>query len=228
MSRRNWAIVPIKSFATAKSRLSARLTAQQREQLSEVMLFDVLSALSKTNGLSGVLVVTNETGAMTMSRKFGFSVMNETDHFGPTHAIGDAIRTLVQDGCTGILALMGDLPLITEADISQILTAHSSDRAVTLVPSHNNLGTNAAFCAPPEIIPLTFNGRGLADHLRLGQLAGAETHILDLPRVALDLDQPEDISTLIAMPSSCKTRSFLLEIAQSGALAQSIQQKKTG
>lgn len=228
MIRNLWAVVPIKSFGSAKSRLSALLTGKQREVFSQAMLFDVLNALSKASRLSGVMVVTNEPGAISLSQKFGFQVLADETTTGPSAAIAAAVAELKTRGCDGILALMGDLPLITAADIERLLTAHQSDCAVTLAPSSNRLGTNAAFCTPPGIIPLTFNGRGLADHLAAARQAGAETHVLDLPTVALDLDQPEDVATLVDTRSDCQTRAFILELINSGQIPRILQHQKTG
>lgn len=223
-----WAVVPIKSFGSAKSRLSALLTAKQREVFSQAMLFDVLNALSKTSRLGGVMVVTNEPGAISLSQQFGFQVLADKTTTGPSAAIAAAVAELKIRGCDGVLALMGDLPLITSADIERLLTAHQGDCAVTLAPSSNRLGTNAAFCTPPGIIRLTFNGRGLAEHLEAARRAGAETHLLDLPSVALDLDQPEDIASLLETRSDCKTRAFILELINSGQIPRIPQRQKTG
>ncbi|MCA8867898.1 MAG: 2-phospho-L-lactate guanylyltransferase [Rhodobacteraceae bacterium] len=228
MTPNHWAVVPIKSFGSAKSRLSALLTGKQREVFSQAMLFDVLNALSKASRLGGVMVVTNEPGAISLSQQFGFQVLADKSTSGPTAAITAAVAELKTHGCDGVLALMGDLPLITSADIERLLTAHQGDCAVTLAPSSNRLGTNAAFCTPPGIIPLTFNGRGLADHLAAARLAGADTHVLDMPSVALDLDQPEDIASLLDTRSDCKTRAFILELVNSGQIPRIPQHQKTG
>ncbi|MCB1368922.1 MAG: 2-phospho-L-lactate guanylyltransferase [Rhodobacteraceae bacterium] len=223
-----WAVVPVKSFGSAKSRLSALLTEKQREALSLAMLSDVLVALSGVSRLAGVMVVTNEPDAIDLARKFGASVMADENTSGPSAAIQAAISELRLKGCTGILALMGDLPLITGTDIDRLLNAHQGDCAVTLAPSGNRLGTNAAFCTPPGIIPLTFNGRGLADHLSAARQAGADTHVLDMPSVALDLDLPEDVASLLDTRSDCRTRAFILDLVDSGQIPQIPQHQKTG
>lgn len=228
MSPNLWAVVPVKTFGSAKSRLSALLTGKQREGLSLAMLSDVLNALTGVRCLAGVMVVTNEPHAIRLARQFGARVMADENAIGPSAAIQAATADLELRSCDGMLALMGDLPLITSADIERLLSAHQGDCAVTLAPSSNRLGTNAAFCMPPGIIPLTFNGRGLADHLAAARLAGADTHILDLPSVALDLDLPEDIASLLDARADCKTRSFILDLVDSGQIPHILQHQKTG
>ncbi len=228
MMQNIWAIVPAKAFGAAKSRLAALLTPGQREELSQAMLSDVFSALSKTPGLNGVLVVTNDPGGVAMAHGFGFRVLHDRDATGPTRAIDNALRDLENRACTGVLALMGDLPLITGDDIARLLSGHSGGRAVTLAPSLDRRGTNAAFCTPPGIIPLTFNGRGFSDHLKQARRAGLETNVVDLPGVALDLDQPEDIVTLIDTPSACRTRAFILDLVRAGQIPGFHANRKTG
>lgn len=228
MNRQNWAVVPVKSFRASKYRMSDVLNNSQRKELSEAMLFDVLSALNSTPGLAGVLVVTADPGAIEMSYTFGFDILKETEQSGPTAAIQNAIRALKDKGCTGMLAVMGDLPLISSKDIELLMAAHNSERAVTLVPSHDRLGTNAVFCSPPDVIELTFNGQGLADHVARSQQAGVETHLLDLGGIALDLDQPEDLATLLATGTNCRTREFLLTHLGSGENSEPSVHRKAG
>lgn len=228
MTDRYWAVVPVKSFAASKFRMADVLSGAQRRDLAKTMLFDVLSTLGASNGLAGVLLVTADHAAMAMARSFGFDVLEDKEESGPTAAIQQAISSLKGRGCTGVLAVMGDLPLISSDEITQLLAAHQGSRAVTLAPSHNRLGTNAAFCTPPDIIDLTFNGRGLADHIARARQARAETHLLDLSGIALDLDQPEDLAALLATRSNCQTRRFLLTYLERGVDFAVFQNRKAG
>ncbi len=226
MKENNWAIVPVKVFSAGKSRLSALFSVEQREQLSQAMLFDVFSALSNANGLNGVIVVTDELDGIRMSHQFGFHVLADNDANGPTQAISNALTKLQGQACSGVLALMADLPLITSDDVTRLLTNHKGRRAVTLAPSLDRLGTNAAFCTPPGVIALTFNGRGFAEHLNRAGRAGVETNVVDLQGVALDLDQPADIASLIDIPSASKTRAIILELLENGQIPPPLEIRK--
>src|SRR5215211_7933780 len=57
---RTLAVLPVKSFGSAKQRLGGAVGADERRALARAMVGDVLEALSRVEGLSGVLVVTAE------------------------------------------------------------------------------------------------------------------------------------------------------------------------
>jgi 2-phospho-L-lactate guanylyltransferase len=212
VNRNIYAIVPVKSFTQAKSRMSASLSPRQRRQLSRAMLFDVLTALASAQGLNGVLIVSGESSCLAMAQDFGFQFLPDQKNTGPTGAVRAAARHLRQVSCTGILALMADIPLITSRDIEQLLNSHTHAGAVTLTPARDLLGTNAVFCSPPGLIPLTFNGQGFTSHLQMARDAGAKTTVLRQPGVALDLDRPTDIAVFMERPSATRTRAFLQSI----------------
>ncbi|MEO7386735.1 MAG: hypothetical protein ABIX37_07370, partial [Gammaproteobacteria bacterium] len=55
-----WALVPIKSFATAKSRLEGLLTRDECARLAEEMARDVLMALKAAPDITGIAILGNE------------------------------------------------------------------------------------------------------------------------------------------------------------------------
>ena len=207
-----WAVVPVKTLGNAKERLAPILSPAERANLSRTMLADVFNALAGCSGLRGVLVVTNDVDARSLSRKHGFDTLNDLVGTGPSEAVRRGLAHLGNQVCDGVLALMADIPLLTATDVDEMLAAHNRTPAVTLAPSRDGKGTNAAFCSPPDAIPLTFNGRGLAGHIAQGSQLNIETHRLDLPRLALDIDLPEDLAALLEVPSASKTQAYLRDI----------------
>jgi 2-phospho-L-lactate guanylyltransferase (CobY/MobA/RfbA family) len=53
-----WAIVPIKEIVFAKQRLAKALSPARRQELAVAMFEDVMQALSASQGLAGIAVVT--------------------------------------------------------------------------------------------------------------------------------------------------------------------------
>ena len=53
-----WAVIPVKETAGAKQRLAAAVPAHLRKELALTMLEDVLAAVSRADGLAGILLVT--------------------------------------------------------------------------------------------------------------------------------------------------------------------------
>ena len=62
-----WAIIPVKPFNRAKSRLAQVLTAEQRAMLSEKMFLHSLDLLSNNDHISGVLVISRDTKALGLA-----------------------------------------------------------------------------------------------------------------------------------------------------------------
>jgi len=65
---------------------------------------------------------------------------------------------------------------------------------VILVPSRDGTGTNAILRRPPDIFPSQFGPGSFARHLAAARAAGISWRILENPRIALDLDDPDDLA----------------------------------
>ena len=111
------AVVPVKELGAAKGRLSARLAPRERRELVLAMLEDVLTALSETRGLSGVIVVSREPEIASMASRFRAEVLEEPIHPGDgyTHAVEHAIKELDRRGEPAVLTVPGDVPAVTPA-----------------------------------------------------------------------------------------------------------------
>ncbi|MBT3334424.1 MAG: NTP transferase domain-containing protein, partial [Rhodospirillaceae bacterium] len=149
-----WAIVPVKDFKGAKSRLATVLDAGERQQLSRVMLRDVLGAISAVPQLAGTVMVTHDPEAAEIATAFGARVFYEVENRGPTEAVMMAVRLLVAEGQTGMISIPGDVPLVNTDEISHLLDSHGSAPAVTITPAWDGGGSNAIVCTPPDAIPL--------------------------------------------------------------------------
>ncbi len=188
-----WAVVPVKNFNWAKTRLAGVLQPEERSQLSRTMLEDVLSALLTSNRLAGAVVVTADSAVANAAMAAGARVFREAATHGPARAVTVAAQRLARKGHQGIIGIMADVPLVTSAEIDQLLALHGESPAVTLVPSWDGIGTNAVVCSPPDIIELGFGGNSLATHLQTTKRHGIRPNIVKLPGLGLDLDQPKDL-----------------------------------
>ena len=72
---RTLAILPVKRFALAKTRLREQLAPPQLRSLAEAMVGDVLDALLATAALDGVVVVTNEPTVTAIAGSCGAIVL---------------------------------------------------------------------------------------------------------------------------------------------------------
>nr|BAL54168.1 hypothetical conserved protein [uncultured Acidobacteriota bacterium] len=190
-----WAVVPVKDFDAAKQRLRATLTPHERRALAHAMLADVLAALARVRALDALVLVTREPDAIALARRFGATILSEPENRGQTAAIERALDDAHRRGVRAVLALPGDVPLITPVDVETILQA--GERAdVVLVPSRDRRGTNALWLRLPARLPLRFGEDSFRFHRRAAEERRLRTAVLDLPRIALDVDAPEDLGEL--------------------------------
>ena len=100
-----------------------------------------------------------------------------------------------------MLTVPGDIPLVTPAEISQLVAAHRPAPAFTIAPSRDERGSNAIICSPPDVVPLRFGEDSFFPHLRAAEACGIDPTVLRLPGIALDVDTPEDLAAFMLVPS---------------------------
>ncbi len=204
-----WAVVPVKELDGAKERLSLALPHELRRALALAMLDDVLGALAATADLAGLLVVTVDPEAGRLARRYGARLVEDGARDGHTGAVAAAARLLAEEGRAGMLALPGDIPLVTPDEIARLLAAHRPAPAFTIVPSHDEGGSNAVLCSPPDAVPLRFGIDSFFPHLRAAEALGIRPTVVRLPGIALDIDNPEDLAAFARLPSPTRTRALL-------------------
>jgi 2-phospho-L-lactate guanylyltransferase len=204
-----WAVVPVKGLDRAKERLAPRLPPEMRRALMLAMLEDVLAALAATPALLGIAVVTVDAAARRMAIEYGARLIEDGARAGHTGAVMAAARLLAEEGCGGMLTVPGDIPLVTPAEISQLVAAHRPAPAFTIAPSRDERGSNAIICSPPDAVPLRFGEDSFYPHLRAAEACGINPTVLQLPGVALDVDTPEDLAAFMLVPSRTRARALL-------------------
>lgn len=208
-----WAVVPVKERDRAKERLAPLLPPDMRQALALAMLDDVLSALAAASGLAGVIVVTVDREARRLALGYGARILEDGARTGHTGAVIAAGSLLAAQGHAGMLTLPGDIPLVTAAEIGQVVAAHRPAPSFTIVPAHDEGGSNAILLSPPDAVPLRFGVDSFFPHLRAAEVQGIRPTVLRLPGIALDIDNPEDLAAFARQPSPTRTRALLAENA---------------
>lgn len=88
-----------------------------------------------------------------------------------------------------------------------------------LVPAADGRGTNAALRRPANLFPLHFGNDSFRPHLAAAKATGKPCVILQLPTIASDVDNPEDLQGLIAHPGESRTQRLVREWIRDGCLA---------
>jgi 2-phospho-L-lactate guanylyltransferase len=206
-----WAVVPVKEADRAKERLAVLLPPGIRQALALAMLNDVLSALAAASGLAGIIVVTVDRQARRLALRYGARILEDGARDGHTGAVTGAARRLVAEGQAGMLTLPGDVPLVTADEIRRIIAARRPAPSFTIVPSHDEGGSNAILLSPPDAVRLRFGVDSFFPHLRAAEARGIRPTVLRLPGIGLDIDNPEDLAAFLRQPSQTRTRALLDE-----------------
>jgi 2-phospho-L-lactate guanylyltransferase len=205
-----WACVPVKEFTGAKHRLASMLSPEQREVLAETMLEDVLSALAGATRLAGIMVNTVDPKAAALAERYGAEVVTDGARDGHTGAVNGMARVLTAKGNAALLTVPGDIPRVTAGEIDTVVTACGEPPSFTIVPAHDELGSNAVLCAPPFAVPLRFGDDSYFPHLAAARQAGIEPTIVRLPGIGLDIDHPADLLAFLRAEPALPTRALRL------------------
>jgi 2-phospho-L-lactate/phosphoenolpyruvate guanylyltransferase len=210
-----WAVLPVKEFEGAKQRLSSALSPEERRTLAITMLEDVLDAVSAVRDLAGVLVVTLDPAATSLAIRYGARVVTEGARDGHTGAVTAAARLLVREGGAGMMTMPGDIPRLSSEEIAATLAAHGAAPAFTIVPAHDDLGSNTIVCSPPDAVPLRFGEDSFFPHLDAARAQGIEPLVVRHSGIGMDIDNPVDLVTFLKMSPPMRTRTLTF-LEQSG------------
>ncbi len=205
------ALLPAKPLHSAKTRLASLLDDQARMTLADAMFGDVLDALSGAADLDAVIVVTADSMLAARARQAGAVVIDEGAPRGLNGAVGLGTDAAIRLGASSVLVLLSDVPLVTAADVDDLL-ARAPRRGALVVPSKEGTGTNAMLRQPPTVFPPCFGGRSLERHVATAERADVPCEIVRNVRLGFDLDTPEDLRAFAALGSATTTHRELLRV----------------
>lgn len=208
-------LIPVKSLPRAKQRLAGLLTRKERAGLARVMMEHLFAEVAKARGYDGVAVVTLCRSTMGIARQLGFEVIPEDRQVSESASIDYGSSVLRRRGVRAVLRLPIDLPLISADDIEMLmarLSAFRRDRGAIIVPSRDETGTNALGRTPPDLFPSHFGPQSLAWHLAEARDKKIPCDLVYLPRVACDLDDPEDLAFLLHSGRGGGTLDYLKQL----------------
>jgi 2-phospho-L-lactate/phosphoenolpyruvate guanylyltransferase len=209
---RTLAILPVKRFELAKTRLGEQLLPQQRRTLAHAMVSDVLDALLASEWLEAVLVVTKEASVAEFARERGAQVLADPDESGQSAAALIGVAHALAGGFERVLLVPGDCPALDAGALRTLLERPMRPPAVTIVSDRAGSGTNALLLAPPDAIEPGFGPDSFARHRERSERARAEWRSEPLPALLLDIDTPEDLALLRSSHAGPATAVVLAEL----------------
>jgi 2-phospho-L-lactate guanylyltransferase len=207
-----FAIVPVKDLSRAKERLSPILPQGERRALAYAMLEDVLRAIKGSRLLDRLFVVTLDENAIEFAMSLGVEVIREKEQHGESDSVDFASGICKDMGAESVLVIPGDAPLTTPEDIDFILEREKPYPSAILIPARDEMGTNAILRKPPDAFPSRFGYDSFRKHIYEARKRGIPYEVYRLPRIGLDIDEPEDLEHLASEESNTKTYRELIRM----------------
>lgn len=176
------AIIPLKRAGQRKTRLSARLSATERDQLCLEMFAHVAGTVAGCPLVGGVCVLSpirpdGWNGAWLQDEGSGLNAELTSAH--------------VRLGGSRILVIHADLPWLAVDDVAALVEAAEASGAA-LAPDRHDQGTNGIGLRDGAAFDFRF-GPG---SLRLHRAQLPDATIVSRKGLALDIDTPDDLERL--------------------------------
>lgn len=192
------AVVPLNQRAEAKSRLRAMLTDEDREALARWMSRRVLAALGEVRAIARIAVVSPDAGVLAAAVAAGATPLRQWDS-GLNAGLELGRRWALSFGADSLLIVLGDLPLLTSAEVRALLAAGRAAAGrtrIVLAPDRDGQGTNALLLRPPDALPFAFGADSLARHRALAHARDIEPTLFRASGTQFDVDLPADLAEL--------------------------------
>lgn len=188
------AVIPIKAFSSAKSRLGPKLDQDQRAALSRASTIRVLSAFSACAAVDRRIAVVEDEETAALARNHRFEVLMRPDLWGQSAAVTAGFEAAQQQGATTVLTISADVPLTRPRDIEELLKPKAP--VLVMVSNLAGEGTNALRLSPAQPMRLHFGPGSLEKHRREAAGMNLPVRVLDNPRLRIDVDTPDDLDAL--------------------------------
>jgi FO synthase len=224
MSEETWAIIPVKDFARAKTRLSGVLMPAQCAALARVMAADVLHALTHAPSLDGVVVMGEGTEQAELAARFGCEFAPDDPALDLSGNLARNAKRLAARGVKTLLVVPADLPALRADDVERFL-GHRHSRAgnsdigngdVTIARAARDGGTNALCVSPPDALEFCVGVDSARRHAESATAAGLTARIVDDPAFRSDIDVPEDLREFCSRAPDCDSLRALTKFGWTG------------
>jgi 2-phospho-L-lactate/phosphoenolpyruvate guanylyltransferase len=184
------ALIAVKERARCKTRLTDVLTPPERIELVRSMLTAVLAAAGNAQTVHQVIVLSPERDTVPAD----IPVLADTGESLNT-ALIQAHAMVRELGCQEIVVLPADLPLITSAEIDELVRAGRAG-GFAMATDAAGVGTNALCLVAPHPFRFQFGPDSRRLHLQEAQRWGASPQEVRLPGLEFDVDSSADLDLL--------------------------------
>jgi len=211
------AVLPIKAFSRAKSRLATVLAVNECECIARHMATDVLRTLADAPGIDRILVLGQGAEQKALAERFGCDYASDDPTLDISANLSRLTQLLEIQSATQLLIVPADMPLLRSEDFVQLLRGH--EHGVTICRASRDGGTNVFLATPPKHVTFSFGSGSAKRHTAAARAVGYKVTVIDDVAFQRDIDTPEDLQWLCRQDSSCDTAKFLLEAGVANRLS---------
>ena len=192
------AIIPVKTFSKAKTRLSLQQTS--KEEICNLMLQEVLKTVHNCKLIDKIVLVSKDEIALKIGRQF-----NVVEIFDDESGVNDAINLADQYisdkkfDCSVIFPQ--DIPIMTSPDIDNLLGFIRHTKSVIVVPSRQFNGTNALVRCPSGLMQTKYDLGSYTHQIDAARTKTNNISIALIRRMMLDIDDESDLTFMLKQNS---------------------------
>ena len=194
------AIIPVKTFSNAKTRLD--LDLHQKEDLCELMLEQVLHTISISPQIEKTILVTKEKKAIEIGKKFNTITIIDEKEESVNSAVALADKYLLENDFDASIVFPQDIPYIKTQDIDFMLNYKTHPNFAIIVPSRRFDGTNALVRMPIDLMETHYDEDSYKIHMNIAKKHTLNVAMVFVKRIMWDVDNTEDLKFLLEQDES--------------------------
>lgn len=205
------ALLPLKSFLKAKQRLSGVLSPSERHAFFYAMVCDVLDVLIAQKDIDDIYLVSDDPIAEGLASIYQCQLITEKELSvtGSLNAVMNAALKKLQHQASTILAIHGDLPLLSVNDLNELIASHQSNASqLTIACDHLYKGSNILLFSTDVPFEFHYEDNSLDKHKVLAEQLGITTQQVFIDGIANDIDEPIDLLNMLNNRRSLKKKSM--------------------
>ncbi len=181
-------LIPIRSFSDSKSRLTSILSPEERTDF----IIKCAKGVILATGTVPTVIVTSDPEVHDFAIGLGCYVIKDNG-VGLNDVVHNAFEFLRLSGIQHVTIAHGDLPLARD------LTSVFRRDEFTIVPDRKHDGTNVMSLPALESFQFSYGPMSFNRHLREAERLKLRITVYEDPKLAMDVDTPEDFQDLLAV-----------------------------
>ena len=207
------AIIPVKTFSNAKTRLE--LSPHKVEELCKIMLEEILHTLSISPRIDEIIIVTKEQKAIEIGKKFNTTTIIDEKEESVNSAIALADKYLLENKFDASIVFPQDIPYIKTQDIDFMLNYIAPPNFAIIIPSRRFDGTNALVRMPIDLMETHYDEDSYKIHMSTAKEHTLNVAMVFVKRIMWDVDNAEDLKFLLEQKEKPHVAEKIKQILES-------------